>query len=60
MNAGQMVEDVKLAINGRSEVSFHGRTGGAIVTPEEVEEKVLHLMSHQQHLVKSALKCRDA
>jgi 2-oxoglutarate ferredoxin oxidoreductase subunit alpha len=54
MNAGQMLEDVKLAINGRSEVSFHGRTGGAIVTPEEVEEKLLHLMSHQQHLAKSA------
>jgi 2-oxoglutarate/2-oxoacid ferredoxin oxidoreductase subunit alpha len=60
MNAGQMVEDVKLAINGRSEVYFHGRTGGAIVTPEEVEEKLLHLMSHQQHMVKSALKCTDA
>ena len=60
MNAGQMVEDVKLAINGRSEVSFHGRTGGAIMTPEDVEEKVLHLMNHQPHLVKSALKYRDA
>ena len=60
MNAGQMFEDVKLAINGRSEVSFHGRTGGSIVTPEEVEEKILHLMSHQHHMVKSALKYRDA
>jgi 2-oxoglutarate/2-oxoacid ferredoxin oxidoreductase subunit alpha len=54
MNAGQMLEDVKLAINGRSEVYFHGRTGGAIVTPEEVEEKLLYLMSHQRHFVKSA------
>lgn len=60
MNAGQMLEDVKLAINGRSEVYFHGRTGGAIVTPEEIEEKLLHLMGHQQHMVKSALKCRGA
>jgi len=60
MNAGQMFEDVKLAINGRSEVSFHGRTGGSIVTPEEVEEKILHLMSHKHHMVKSALKCLDA
>jgi len=60
MNAGQMVEDVKLAINGRSEVSFHGRTGGAIMTPEDVEEKVLHLMSHRPRSVESALKYRDA
>ena len=60
MNAGQMVEDVKLAINGRSEVYFHGRTGGGIVTPEEVEEKVLHLMNQHPRTVKSALKYRDA
>ncbi|MCE5194314.1 MAG: 3-methyl-2-oxobutanoate dehydrogenase subunit VorB [Nitrospiraceae bacterium] len=36
LNAGQMVEDVRLAVNGRSEVSFYGRTGGAMMTPEEV------------------------
>lgn len=38
LNAGQMVEDVRLAVNGRSEVSFYGRTGGGILTPEEVYE----------------------
>ena len=26
MNAGQMVEDVKLAVNGKRPVYFHGRT----------------------------------
>ncbi|MFZ6016190.1 MAG: 3-methyl-2-oxobutanoate dehydrogenase subunit VorB [Nitrospirota bacterium] len=40
MNAGQMVEDVRLAINGKSEVSFYGRPGGAIFTPEEIYEKI--------------------
>lgn len=40
LNAGQMVEDVRLAVNGRSEVLFYGRTGGAIVTPEEIYEKL--------------------
>ncbi len=44
MNAGQMLEDVKLAINGRSEVLFYGRTGGVIVSPEEIDRKILSLI----------------
>jgi 2-oxoglutarate ferredoxin oxidoreductase subunit alpha len=36
LNMGQMVEDVRLAVNGRAEVSFYGRTGGVLPTPEEV------------------------
>ena len=47
MNAGQMVEDVRLAVNGRSEVLFYGRPGGAIITPEEVQEKILQLLNQQ-------------
>jgi 2-oxoglutarate ferredoxin oxidoreductase subunit alpha len=53
MNAGQMVEDVRLAINGRAEVLFYGRAGGAIITPEEVEEKIQQLLSYQPHLLKT-------
>ena len=60
MNAGQMVEDVKLAMNGRSEVSFYGRPGGSIITPEEIEEKVLHSINHHPCLPKTEFKCRDA
>jgi 2-oxoglutarate ferredoxin oxidoreductase subunit alpha len=40
LNAGQMVEDVRLSVAGNSEVLFYGRPGGAIVTPEEVYEKL--------------------
>lgn len=40
LNAGQMVEDVRLAVNGRSEVLFYGRPGGAIITPEELYEQM--------------------
>jgi len=36
MNAGQMVEDVKLSVNGRKPVHFYGRTGGIIPTPDEI------------------------
>lgn len=40
LNAGQMVEDVRLAVNGKSEVLFYGRPGGAVITPEELYEKL--------------------
>lgn len=40
MNSGQMLYDVKLAVNGLSEVSFHGRMGGMIPSPEEIVEKL--------------------
>jgi 2-oxoglutarate ferredoxin oxidoreductase subunit alpha len=38
-----MVEDVRLAVNGKSEVLFYGRTGGAIMTPEEIHEELSFL-----------------
>ncbi len=38
MSTGQMVEDVKLAVNGRAKVEFCGRVGGMIQSPEEVVE----------------------
>jgi 2-oxoglutarate ferredoxin oxidoreductase subunit alpha len=45
MNAGQMVEDVRLSVEGRTPVSFTGRMGGVIPSPEEVVralEKLAH------------------
>ena len=36
MSAGQMVEDVRLAVNGKVPVEFYGRMGGIIPAPEEV------------------------
>jgi 2-oxoglutarate ferredoxin oxidoreductase subunit alpha len=30
MSLGQMIDDVKIALNGRHKVYFHGRTGGMI------------------------------
>jgi 2-oxoglutarate ferredoxin oxidoreductase subunit alpha len=40
MSYGQMVEDVKLAVNCRSPVEFLGRAGGGIPTEEEIINKV--------------------
>jgi 2-oxoglutarate ferredoxin oxidoreductase subunit alpha len=36
MNAGQMVEDVRLGVNGKVPVEFYGRLGGIIPTAEEI------------------------
>ena len=36
LSAGQMVEDVRLAVEGHAPVAFHGRTGGMVPAPEEV------------------------
>jgi 2-oxoglutarate ferredoxin oxidoreductase subunit alpha len=36
MNMGQMIEDVKLSLEGRGDVSFYGRPGGSIPAPSEV------------------------
>ena len=38
INAGQMVEDVRLAINGEVPVEHFGRLGGIVPEPEEIVE----------------------
>ena len=43
MSMGQMVEDVRLAVNGRIPVEFYGRTGGIIPAPAEVLEQIKKL-----------------
>lgn len=36
LSMGQMIEDVRLSVNGRCPVEFVGRTGGLVPTPDEV------------------------
>ena len=38
INAGQMVEDVRLSINGAVPVEYFGRLGGIVPDPEEIVE----------------------
>ncbi|MGQ9616823.1 MAG: 3-methyl-2-oxobutanoate dehydrogenase subunit VorB [Spirochaetota bacterium] len=40
MNLGQMIDDVRLAVNGKKEVFFYGRTGGMLPGEEELLEKI--------------------
>ncbi len=35
-NAGQMVQDIRLAVEGNTEVMHYGRMGGMVPTPEEL------------------------
>jgi 2-oxoglutarate ferredoxin oxidoreductase subunit alpha len=43
MSTGQMIEDVKLAIECKKPVEFYGRTGGIIPTPAEVLDQIIKL-----------------
>lgn len=43
MSMGQMVDDVKLAANGQTNVSFFGRTGGIVPSPAEVLAEIQKL-----------------
>jgi 2-oxoglutarate ferredoxin oxidoreductase subunit alpha len=38
LNAGQMIEDVRLSVNGKVPVHHYGRLGGVVPTPEEIVE----------------------
>ncbi len=40
LSLGQMVEDVRLAVDGKAPVHFYGRTGGMVPSPREVLEKL--------------------
>ena len=45
LNAGQMIEDVRLAVNGKVPVEHYGRMGGMLFSPDEIlqalKEKVI-------------------
>ena len=41
MNAGQMLDDVRLAAGGQVPVTFYGRTGGMVPMPEEIYDEIV-------------------
>lgn len=43
MSMGQMIDDVKLAINCSKPVHFYGRTGGIVPSPDEILNKIISL-----------------
>jgi 2-oxoglutarate ferredoxin oxidoreductase subunit alpha len=47
MNAGQMVEDVRLSVEGKVPVHFIGRMGGMILSPEDILHKIESIYESQ-------------
>ena len=45
MSLGQMVEDVRMSVNGAAEVDFHGRAGGALPALDDI---ISRIMSYEQ------------
>ena len=45
LSGGQMIEDVRLAVNGRSPVHFQNRMGGMVPTPDELLERIQVLLA---------------
>ncbi|MCU0404350.1 MAG: 3-methyl-2-oxobutanoate dehydrogenase subunit VorB [Chitinophagaceae bacterium] len=46
LNTGQMVQDIKLAVNGKVPVHFYGRLGGMVPAPEEVLQHLENLIQY--------------
>lgn len=44
MSYGQMLQDVRLAVAGRAEVEFLGRSGGGIISQEQIIQKVRKIL----------------
>ena len=45
MNSGQMLEDVRLAVKGRTPVEFYGRMGGVVPFTEEILHEIERVAS---------------
>jgi len=47
MNTGMMLEDVKLAVQGKIPIEFYGRLGGVTPFPDEILEEITRI--HESH-----------
>lgn len=44
MNQGQMVDDVKIAVEGKFPVHFYGRYGGMVPSPKEIVDEAMRIL----------------
>jgi 2-oxoglutarate/2-oxoacid ferredoxin oxidoreductase subunit alpha len=47
LNSGQMIEDVRLGVNGKVPVEFYGRLGGVMPTPESIVDHLQTLIQYR-------------
>jgi len=45
MNAGQMLLDVRAAVQGRAPIQFYGRMGGMVPLPDEINQQIDRLLA---------------
>ena len=45
MNMGQMIEDVRLAVNGKRDVHFYGRTAGMLPDEKELLDRIAEVFN---------------
>jgi 2-oxoglutarate/2-oxoacid ferredoxin oxidoreductase subunit alpha len=63
LNAGQMLQDVRLAVNGRCPVEFLGKMGGVLPPPEELADAMRSMIfkssfhSEAKHAAHELLEC---
>jgi 2-oxoglutarate ferredoxin oxidoreductase subunit alpha len=51
MNSGQMLEDVRLAVNGHTPIEFYGRLGGVVPFPDEILGEIQRVFKKTPKLV---------
>lgn len=49
LSLGQMIDDVRLAVNGRFKVDFFGRVGGILPEVEEIVSKIIAMNNEVKH-----------
>ncbi|MGZ3846851.1 MAG: 3-methyl-2-oxobutanoate dehydrogenase subunit VorB [Flavisolibacter sp.] len=47
LNSGQMIEDVRLGVNGKVPVEYYGRMGGMMPTPESIVDHLQTLIQYR-------------
>ena len=56
MNSGQMLEDVRLAVNGRTPIEFYGRLGGVVPFPDEILGEIQRVARETPQIVDDPAK----
>jgi len=51
MSTGQVLEDVRLALQGYARIGFHGRPGGVVPTPVELANVVMRQYDRTQGII---------
>ena len=59
LSTGQMVEDVRLALEGRVPVEFYGRSGGNVPSVEEILRVRRALLSAGRHAAAVPVLCEE-